>query len=52
MAKTSPWITDADLQNVVVFWSHQVSISTIRRHLNANKLFKKKICQKKGFSFI
>ena len=38
-AKNSPRITVGELQRKVASWGHQVSKTTIRRHLHANKLF-------------
>ena len=38
-AKGNPRATVGELQNLVASWGHQVSKSTIRRHLHANRLF-------------
>lgn len=38
-AKIAARVTVGDLQKMVTFWLHEISKSTIRRHLRANKLF-------------
>lgn len=44
------YITVGDLQETAAFWSHQVSKSTVRRHLHANKLFGRHARRKKILS--
>ena len=38
-AKGNPRATVGELQNLVASWGHQVSKSTIRRHLHGNRLY-------------
>ena len=47
----SPRITVGELQRKVASWGHQVSKTTIRRHLHANKLFGRHARKKIFLSF-
>ena len=50
-AKKSPRITVGELQRKVASWGHQVSKTTIRHHLHANKLFGRHARKKPFLSF-